>query len=113
MFVGVVLAWLGNAVRGISLLLERYVVRGPEITVAPPDGLDLHLGEVVLGNAGDEPRELPGGGVVLAPDRLPDRCLGRGFGGRDAFGEEPDEVGPAHAVVTGARADDVVAEHSL
>src|SRR5205823_4111964 len=98
----------------VPLPQERDVVTAPQVTVAPPDGPDAHVGGVAGGHIADEPGELAGRAVVLAADGLPDRGLVRRLRGRHPLDEQPHPVRVRlRAVERAAGTDDVVAEHAL
>src|SRR5207248_9540187 len=97
---------LGEAHRWESALHERDVIAAAQVSVAAIDQPDAEAGHVLLRALGDEARELPRRGVVLAADAAPRGGLLRRLVRRYTLGEDADAL-----LLAGA--DDVVGEHGV
>src|SRR5262245_63918005 len=114
MLVVEVLPRLGKPCRGVTERLERDMVAGAQVPVAPPYGPDVHVCEAERRCVQNEASELARLAVVLAAGRLQERDVVRGHIGWHALHEQPQREGIRWmAVERLAGAHDVVAEHGL
>src|SRR4029450_2956476 len=110
---GEVLVRFGEPAGGVPLLEEGDVVAGAPVAVTPVDHADVHPRRTVFGHVEHEPAELARRRVVLAANgQAPGRLRGR-FRRGYALDEHTQGARVCGAVVRGAAADNVVAEHAV